>query len=106
MAITLSGTSVTFNNGNVVTTATPLLPTFGAVGSTIIAGTTGAGTVSQGSTIAGSSLKYSVNNTYWFSSNNNNTSYGLTGTWTVMGPLRNSTYGSSYNWPQIWVRTA
>lgn len=118
MAVTVGGTSITFNDGTTQTTAAGGAPTTAQVLSATAGATAGAvGTyafllvsnaasfsVSAGSTYAGSSLR--------FASNNANTVFGQTfsgtpaGTWRCMGFATKTSSGCSdlYSQATVWLR--
>ena len=107
MAVTVGGTSITFNDGTTQSTAAGGAPTtaqvlaayagatYGAVGSFCSAYNASASDILVGGTIAGSSLrKQNVTTTI--------VSAGLAGTWRCMGPNESNNSNSSPN--PIWLR--
>jgi hypothetical protein len=119
MAVTVSGTSITFNDATVQTTAATALTTatvlsatagasVGAVGTYAWLQGPGSTTVSPGSTVAGSSLNYSASYSSDYdlgtaSAYTAITGSTVSGTWRCMGN-RNGDTSSTARLSTLWLR--
>ena len=112
MAITISGTTLTYNDGSTETTNTPNTTAalgVGALGSyAFLLYPTNTASRSEGFTIAGSSLRYAAGE------NAGVTIFGGTpgGSWRLMGALPSYTVnspkgsGTAYSYRSVWLRYA